>query len=111
VPRRNAQLVFTMISHKALRWLSPAFAMLAFGASLALAYHSTWFMALAAGQTLFLLAAVAGCNPVLRRMPVIGLAHYFWLVQAAAALGFIRGLIGRQPVAWRRFGRAPVEST
>lgn len=111
VPRHNRQLVFTMMSHKALRWLSPVFALLAFVSSLALAAHSSWFTVVAAGQSLFLLAGLAGCVPALRRLNVIGIAHYFWLVQAASAFGFVRGLIRRQPVAWRRFERARVEST
>lgn len=109
VPRQNHQLVVTMISHKALRWLSPAFAFLAFATSSALALHSTWFLVAASGQLLFLLAGLAGCSPQLRRLNPIGMAHYFWLVQAAAAVGFARGLRGRQSVAWRRFQRARVE--
>jgi cellulose synthase/poly-beta-1,6-N-acetylglucosamine synthase-like glycosyltransferase len=109
VPRQNRQLVVAMISHKALRWLSPVFALLAFGASSALAAYSTWFLVAACGQLLFLLAGIAGCSRALRRLSPIGIAHYFWLVQAAAALGFVRGLLGYQPVAWRRFQRAPVE--
>lgn len=109
VPRQNRQLVVTMISHKALRWLSPVFALLAFVTSAALAVHSTSFLVLASGQLIFLLAGLAGCLPALRRLNAIALAHYFWLVQAAAALGFIRGLLGQQSVAWRRFQRTPVE--
>lgn len=109
VPRHNRQLILTMISHKALRWLSPVFALLVFVTSVTLAAHSTWFMWMAAGQSLFLLAGAAGCAPGLRRFNVIGIAHYFWLVQAAAAVGFVRGLCGQQSVAWRRFQRTPLE--
>jgi cellulose synthase/poly-beta-1,6-N-acetylglucosamine synthase-like glycosyltransferase len=109
VPLANRQLIFTMVSHKALRWLSPAFAFSAFASSLALAGQSPVFLAAAVGQSAFLLAGLAGCLPGLRRLRVIGIAHYFWLVQAAAAVGFARGLLGQQPVAWRRFQRAPVE--
>ncbi len=109
VPRQNRQLVVTMISHKALRWLSPVFALLAFATSSVLAVHSTWFLVLTSGQLLFLLAGLAGCWPLLRRLDPIALAHYFWLVQAAAAVGVGRGLLGYQSVAWRRFQRAPVE--
>jgi biofilm PGA synthesis N-glycosyltransferase PgaC len=109
VPRQNRQLVIAMISHKALRWLSPVFALMAFAASGALAAYSTWFLVAVSGQLLFLLAGIAGCSPVLRRLNPIAIAHYFWLVQAAAAVGFARGLFGQQSVAWRRFQRAPVE--
>ena len=35
----------------------------------------------------------------------LSIAHYFCLVQAAALVGFVRGLPGRQSVLWRRFER------
>jgi hypothetical protein len=110
VPRHNRQLVVTMLSHKALRWLSPVFALLAFVTSSTLAMYSIWFLVIASAQLLFMLAGLAGCWPVLRRLSPISIAHYFWLVQAAAAVGFTRGLLGQQPVAWRRFQRRPVEA-
>jgi cellulose synthase/poly-beta-1,6-N-acetylglucosamine synthase-like glycosyltransferase len=109
VPLHNRQLIVTMLSHKALRWLSPVFALLAFATSTTLALYSNWFLVVASGQLLFMLAGAAGCYPPLRRLAPISIAHYFWLVQAAAAVGFTRGLLGQQPVAWRRFERAPVE--
>jgi cellulose synthase/poly-beta-1,6-N-acetylglucosamine synthase-like glycosyltransferase len=109
VPWRNKQLIVTIVSHKALRWLSPVFALMAFGSSLALSVRSDWFLLASVAQTIFLAAGLLGCSPALRRISVIGVAHYFWLVQAAAAIGFARGLLGRQPVAWRRFQR-PTET-
>jgi cellulose synthase/poly-beta-1,6-N-acetylglucosamine synthase-like glycosyltransferase len=109
VPRRNRQLLVAMLSHKALRWLSPVFALIALVSAIALAPASDLFMFIASGQVLFMLTGLAGCWPRLRRMGTISLAHYFWLVQAAAAVGFVRGLFGHQSVAWRRFNRAPVE--
>jgi cellulose synthase/poly-beta-1,6-N-acetylglucosamine synthase-like glycosyltransferase len=110
VPLRNIQLVVTMLSHKALRWLSPGFALLVLVTSAVLAFNSTLFLLVASAQVAFMLAGVAGCWQPLRRWPIISLAHYFWLVQAAAAVGFTRGLLGRQPVAWRRFQRPRVEA-
>jgi cellulose synthase/poly-beta-1,6-N-acetylglucosamine synthase-like glycosyltransferase len=109
VPRSNRQLVFTMVSHKALRWLSPILALQVLAASAVLAWYSTWFLVIAVVQLFFMAGGVAGCSPALRRLGPIGIAHYFWLVQAAAALGVARGLLGQQSVAWRRFQRAPVE--
>jgi hypothetical protein len=47
-----------------------------------------------------------GTLPGLRRFPFVGLSHYLCLVQAAAAVGFLKGLSGRQSVLWRRFERA-----
>jgi cellulose synthase/poly-beta-1,6-N-acetylglucosamine synthase-like glycosyltransferase len=109
VSRRNSQLVVTMVSHKALRWLSPVLAVVAFLTSTTLAFYSSWFLVIASAQLFFMLGGLAGCWPRLRRLKPIGIAHYFWLVQAAAAVGFTRGIFGHQSVAWRRFQRAPVE--
>lgn len=111
VPWTRPQVAFSLVSHKALRWLSPAFGICGFVASLVLAQSSLAYAGAAAVQVLLLLFGLAGCAPVLRRSSFIAVAHYFCLVQAAAAVGFIRGLGGRQPVLWRRFNRAPVELT
>jgi cellulose synthase/poly-beta-1,6-N-acetylglucosamine synthase-like glycosyltransferase len=108
VPSSRFQVLAALISHKTLRWLSPVFAVLAFAASLALARHSAFFMVAATVQSMFVLLGVIGCVPSVRRVGPFGLAHYFWLVQTAAAVGFVRGMFGRQSVAWRRFHRAPV---
>jgi hypothetical protein len=53
-----------------------------------------------------MLLGLAGCLPRLRRIGIIAVAHYFCLVQAAAAFGLMRGLAGRQSVLWQRFARA-----
>ena len=111
VPLRDVQIVLALTSHKALRWLSPVFAAMAFAASVALAAGSSLFLWAAVVQALFLALGVVGCVPSLRRWNVIGLAHYFWLVQAAAAVGFLRGLSGRQSVTWRRFSRTSPQLT
>lgn len=109
VPVSAVQVMFSMVSHKALRWLTPAFGASAFAASTLLAVSSPGYaVATAALMTLVMLGA-AGCSSTLRRVSVIGLAHYFCLVQAAAGIGFLKGLSGRQSVRWRRFTRPRVE--
>jgi cellulose synthase/poly-beta-1,6-N-acetylglucosamine synthase-like glycosyltransferase len=110
VPVDHPQVVMTLVSHKALRWLSPVFALLMFVAALALSPDSRTLQIVAMVQALSLAVALAGCFRALRRWTPIGFAHYFWLVQSAAAVGFIRGVRGRQPVAWRRFQRGPLET-
>lgn len=109
VPAANVQIVISLISHKALRWLSPWFGALAVLASLRLAFHSPVFAALAAAQALILVLGLLGCSPVIRRWAPVSLAHYFCLVQTAAIFGFVRGLAGRQAATWRRFARVPVQ--
>jgi cellulose synthase/poly-beta-1,6-N-acetylglucosamine synthase-like glycosyltransferase len=110
-PMARIQALFTLISHKALRWMSPAFAAVAFTASARLAPSSTFFTCVLGVELGVLLLGAAGCVPAIRRVRFVALAHYFCLVQMAAAVGFARGLAGRQPVAWRRFARATVQPT
>jgi cellulose synthase/poly-beta-1,6-N-acetylglucosamine synthase-like glycosyltransferase len=108
VPISTPQVVVSLLSHKALRWLSPAFAACAFLASIALADASRGYALAAIGQGALCLAGLAGCVPSLRRPTPIAMAHYFCLVQAAAAVGLWRGLVGRQSVLWERFVRVQV---
>ena len=107
----DIQPIFSLVSHKALRWLSPAFAVTAFVASAMLARSSAFFAAVLAAELLVIAGGLLGCVPAIRRVTVVSLAHYFCLVQTAAAVGFIRGLSGRQAVAWRRFSRVKVQTT
>ena len=111
MPWTRGQAIFTLTSHKALRWMTPAFGGVAFAASVILAPQSSFFAAVLAAECAVLGLGVAGCVPALRRVTVVALPHYFCLVQAAAAVGFLRGIAGRQPVAWRRFARATVQPT
>jgi cellulose synthase/poly-beta-1,6-N-acetylglucosamine synthase-like glycosyltransferase len=107
VPARQFQVMVSLVSHKALRWLSPGFATGAFLSSVALAGASNGYAAAAAAQGTLLALGLAGCHVRLRRLAPVAVAHYFCLVQAAALLGLARGLTGRQSVLWRRFARAP----
>jgi len=109
VPMNARQVIVSLISHKGLRWFSPAFATCVFLASVALAGASHGYAAAAIAQGALLLTGLGGCIPAFRRVNVIALAHYFCLVQAAAGVGFLRGLSGRQSVLWRRFERAPAD--
>jgi cellulose synthase/poly-beta-1,6-N-acetylglucosamine synthase-like glycosyltransferase len=108
VPLRTPQVMFSFLSHKALRWLSPVFASSAFLAALILAGSSSGYAAAALVQAIVFAGGIAGCVPALRRVSAVGMAHYFCLVQAAAAVGFVRGLTGRQSVLWRRFAHGAV---
>jgi cellulose synthase/poly-beta-1,6-N-acetylglucosamine synthase-like glycosyltransferase len=105
VPLSSPQVILSLVSHKALRWLSPVFASLVFLSSLAMAGASPQFATVATAQGILVITGVSGCLPRMRRIPIVALAHYFLLVQAAAAVGFMRGLTRRQSVLWRRFDR------
>jgi len=108
VPLGAIQITFSLVSHKALRWLSPLFGASAFGASLVLAGSSTAYATVALVLTAILACGVAGCVPLARRSSFVALIHYFCLVQTAAAVGFVFGVFGRQSVLWHRFAHAPV---
>jgi cellulose synthase/poly-beta-1,6-N-acetylglucosamine synthase-like glycosyltransferase len=108
VPLSAWQVILSLVSHKALRWMSPAFALMLFVTSLMLTgsgiyrqYRAVWLTSM-----VIMGFGMLGTLPRLRRIPFIGLSHYLCLVQAAAAVGFIKGLSGRQSVLWRRFERA-----
>jgi hypothetical protein len=95
----------SLVSHKALRWLSPAFGAAALVSSVVLAPSSLLYTTLLGIEGGVLLMGAAGCVPRLRQMAPIAIAHYFCLLQTAAAVGFVRGLSGRQSVLWTRFTR------
>jgi cellulose synthase/poly-beta-1,6-N-acetylglucosamine synthase-like glycosyltransferase len=109
VPITRGQALFTLVSHKALRWMSPAFGGVAFAASVLLAPASTFFASVFVTECVVITLGLLGCIPPVRRFTIVALPHYFCLVQAAAAVGLLRGLAGRQPVAWRRFARGTVQ--
>jgi cellulose synthase/poly-beta-1,6-N-acetylglucosamine synthase-like glycosyltransferase len=110
VPLRDGQVMVSLVSHKALRWLSPVFATCTLLATVALLDVSHTYVIAAAVQAGVLAIGLAGCVPTLRRVSPVGIIHYFCLVQAAAAVGFLRGLTRRQSVLWQRVARvAPGE--
>ena len=111
VPLSAPQVILSLVSHKALRWMSPAFALVLFVTSLMLTgsgdfhqYRAVWVISSA-----IMGFGMLGLLPGLRRVPLVGLSHYLCLVQAAAAVGFLRGLSGRQSVLWRRFTRGSAD--
>jgi cellulose synthase/poly-beta-1,6-N-acetylglucosamine synthase-like glycosyltransferase len=109
LPTADVQLMFSLFVHKALRWLTFSFAMLAFISVVRLSPDSSVFRAAVIGNLGLLVIGIAGCVPALRRWRPVGLLHYFCLVQSATAAGLVRGLRNRQSVAWKRFSRTPVK--
>jgi cellulose synthase/poly-beta-1,6-N-acetylglucosamine synthase-like glycosyltransferase len=108
VPASAPQVILSLVSHKALRWLSPIFGASMFLSALAGSADSDFYTLVVLVQMSLMALGLAGCSAALRRLRLVGLAHYFCLVQAAAATGFLRGLLGGQSVLWRRFVRAPL---
>jgi len=111
VPLRSPQAILSLMSHKGMRWLSPAFVTGTFATSIVLADVSYGYAAAAVVQGLLFACGLAGCVPAARRVGFLALAHYFCLVQVAAGVGFVRGLTGAQSVLWRRFERVPAAAS
>ena len=108
IPWRAPQTVFSLFSHKILRWLSPVIGSVFFMSCFALrgeglAFALLWWTAVVA-----MAVGLLGCFEPLRRLLPIGICYYFGMVHVAAATGMLRGLIGGQAVAWQRFPRTPV---
>jgi len=95
-------------SHKVLRWFGPFLLAAALAANLLLLSEPM-------GRRVFgLQLAFYGCaalGDALRRLKLpsgpFRLAHYFVVINAALALGMIKGLFGVQQAAWKRTAREP----
>lgn len=104
---RQPLLLWSYVSHKALRWLMPIVLIAAFAASAALAAASTRYAIAFVAQLLFYAAAV------LRWLDVAGfrtgggraVPYYFCLVNGAALVGLWRAIMRTQPVTWQRAAR------
>lgn len=108
IPWRAPQVLFSLFSHKVLRWLSPLIGGVFLVSCYALQSEG-WFFAIMWWATLATLAlGLLGCAHWLRRFLPIGVCYYFGMVHLAAATGMLRGLLGGQAVAWQRFPRTPV---
>lgn len=98
------QFTFSLFSHKVLRWLTPVFMLSLLVSSILLSGRRLGLAALLVQASFYALGLLGG-HAGLRRLRPIGLAHYFCLVQGAAAVGLVRGALNRQPVRWKRFER------
>jgi len=108
IPWGAPQAVFSLLSHKVLRWLSPLVGALFVASCYGLREQGIVFEGLWWATVATLALGVLGCVPALRRLLPIGVCYYFCMVHLAAATGMLRGLIGGQQVAWQRFPRTPV---
>lgn len=100
---------FAFWSHKVLRWLAPFLLVAGFLANLALLAEPVW-QAVFAAQVGFYGCAVLGY--VLRRLRLpagpLRPASYFVAINAALAVGLVRGVLRMQQPTWQRTAREPV---
>lgn len=111
IPWRAPQAVFSLLSHKVLRWLSPLIGALFVVSCFALRDQAVMYSVVWSTTCVTLGLGLLGCIEALRRFLPVGVCYYFCMVHLAAATGMLRGLIGGQQVAWQRFPRTPVAPT
>lgn len=104
-PLTRLSVAWQLLSHKLLRWLVPVFLLSALAAAFVARQHPA--MALAFGiQIGFYCVALCGwLNLTLRRWMPVYVPYYFCAVNAAAAIGLWRYLIGAQSVIWQKVKR------
>jgi cellulose synthase/poly-beta-1,6-N-acetylglucosamine synthase-like glycosyltransferase len=95
-------------SHKVFRWFTPFLLAVGFCANLFLLSEPIW-QVLMAGQLAFYASAVLGLGLGWVGLPagLLRLPAYFVAINAALAVGMVRGLLGVQRAAWERTARKP----
>ena len=105
-PVRFFTVSFQLLSHKLMRWLVPLFLVSALLASLmATQYHPVWNLVLALQISFYVLAALGSLSVTMRRRMLVYLPYYFCAVNAAAAVGIWRFLLGRRVITWQKVSR------
>lgn len=98
-PLRYPMLSFVLISHRLLRWAVSIFLIVIFFINLVLLknfFYRTFFYF----QAAFYFVALCGLL-VKRNFPVVNIAFYFCLVNAAALWGIIEFLFGQRQATWK----------
>ncbi|WP_067561472.1 glycosyltransferase family 2 protein [Halofilum ochraceum] len=109
-PWRQPLLWGLFVSHKLLRWLTPAFMLGMLVTSAMLADAPFWLAMFAAQVVFYGLALVGWRAPAVRRFAVVYVPYYFTAVNIAFALGLLRWLRGGQSATWQRVDRGDVPS-
>lgn len=97
-------LIFQLIFHKILRWLVPLFLILIFLSNLFLLKKPFYQLTILC-QFVFYGTALFGCYQERKgkRLPIIvNLIYYFSMVNLAALIGLIRGILGKQKPYWEK---------
>jgi hypothetical protein len=103
------QLLWSYVSHKLLRWLVPWFLLVILACSAVIAVRqgpASFGAILLYLQLAFYGLALIGCTrPNVRWPSIVGVPFYFCMVNAAAWLGSIRGVLGVEKVTWKKANR------
>ncbi len=111
IPWRQPQIVFSLLSHKVLRWASPVLLAVFLTAAFALRTTAFEFTLLWYATVCTLVVGLLGCVPAWRKFTPIAVCYYFCMVHLAAAVGLLRGLFGKQGARWERFERPPHQAS
>jgi len=97
-------LVFQLISHKILRWLIGFFLVFIFLSNILL-LDNPFYLILFIGQIIFYSLAIFGYFLDKKRKKLnklVNLAYYFCMVNLAALVGVIKGILGKQKPTWEK---------
>ena len=100
-PLRHSVFAWQLLSHKLCRWLVPFGMITAFVSNAMLAFASSWYALLCAGQVLFYGLAIGGVllKPLLK-WSLVRLPAFFLLVNASIFQAWIRYWSGERLVTW-----------
>jgi cellulose synthase/poly-beta-1,6-N-acetylglucosamine synthase-like glycosyltransferase len=112
VRARRFRLLWTLASHRVLRWLTGPALAIAMGANLLLLGHHPLYALTLAGQGAFYALALAGlvAERAGARLGRAALPHYFCVVSVAGLAGLIRYLRGGAQAVWAPTGQPARES-
>jgi cellulose synthase/poly-beta-1,6-N-acetylglucosamine synthase-like glycosyltransferase len=98
--------LWMLASHRALRWTSAVFLLVALGTNVALVDDHALYAGTMAAQVLFygLAAAGAVAERLAIRVRLMALPYYFCVVSAAGVGGFVRFLAGSGHTTWQPTG-------
>ena len=102
--KNQSPLVFQLISHKILRWLIGFFLIFIFLSNIFL-LDSPFYSILFIGQIIFYSLAIFGysLDKSGRKLnKLVNLAYYFCMVNLAALVGVIKGILGKQKPTWEK---------
>jgi len=96
---------FAYFSHKVMRWMVPFALGLALVMSGVLWRYEYARLLLGAQVAFYGVVVVAALFPLVRRLPLVRIIHYFGVMNAEILLGLVSYVMGRQNVRWRRTTR------
>jgi cellulose synthase/poly-beta-1,6-N-acetylglucosamine synthase-like glycosyltransferase len=101
-PVRHGRFAFQLGSHKLLRFLAPILLLIALVASglAGLAGDGLLLILFGLQAAFYIVGYVSGVAPLLQRLPLVRVAHFFTMVQCAMLVAWVKYVRGEQSVTW-----------